>query len=121
MEYQWQTIAGSPPSKSNSYRIVTISGHGALAKTAATKAYENSFYMQVGPYRNLMIDGYFEIHVRAYFASMSHDIDNILKSTLDCLQYCKAIRNDNRCVKVTAEKFIDKTNPRIEFKITTIE
>lgn len=121
MEYQWQTIHGSVPSKANSYRVVTINGHGSLAKTTATKNYENSFYMQVGPYRNMMIEGYFELHMRVYFPSMSHDIDNSAKVVLDCLQTCKAIKNDNRCVKLTAEKFIDKTNPRIEFKITTIE
>ena len=120
MEYQWQTILGSVPSKANSYRVITINGHGSLAKTPATKAYENSFYMQMGPYRNLNIEGYFELHMRVYFASMSHDIDNSAKVVLDCLQNGKAIKNDNRCVKLTAEKFIDKLNPRIEFKITTI-
>ena len=30
-------------------------------------------------------------------------------------------KNDNLCVKVVAEKFIDKANPRVEFKIMTIE
>jgi hypothetical protein len=30
-------------------------------------------------------------------------------------------KNDNLCVKVVAEKFIDKANPRVEFKIVTIE
>ena len=76
--------------------------------------------MQVGKYRNLMIEGYFELHVRVYFATMSHDLDNSLKIILDCLQYTKTIRNDNRCVKIIAEKFIDKMNPHIEFKIVEI-
>lgn len=35
--------------------------------------------------------------------------------------FAKTISNDNRCVKIVAEKFIDKDNPRIEFKIVTIE
>lgn len=119
-EHDWQTIAGQPPSKSNSYKIITLSGHGSLAKTQGLKAYENAFYMQVGKYRNLMIEGYFELHLRVYFATMSHDLDNSLKIILDCLQYTKTIKNDNRCVKIVAEKFIDKSNPRIEFRIVEV-
>ena len=36
------------------------------------------------------------------------------------LQYTKTIRNDNRCVKIIAEKFIDKMNPHIEFCIIEV-
>lgn len=120
IEHDWQTIIGQTPSKSNSYKIITLSGHGSLAKTTGLKTYENSFYMQVGKYRNLMIEGYFELHLRVYFATMSHDLDNSLKIILDCLQYTKTIKNDNRCVKIVAEKFIDKTNPRIEFRLVEV-
>ena len=119
-EYDWQTITGQPPSKSNTYKIITLSGHGSLAKTPGLKSYENAFYMQVGKYRNLMIEGFFELHLRVYFATMSHDLDNSLKIILDCLQYTKTIKNDNKCVKIVAEKFIDKSYPRIEFRIVEI-
>lgn len=77
--------------------------------------YENSFFMQAGGYRNL------NYYCKVYYPSMRSDIDNSLKILLDCLQKCKAIKNDNLCVKVVAEKFIDKANPRVEFKIVTIE
>lgn len=119
-EHEWQTILNQIPSKSNQYKVITLHGHGSLAKSKALKEYENSFYMQVGPYRNLMITGYFELYVRVYFTSMSHDLDNSLKCILDCLQYTKTIKNDNRCVKIVAEKFLDKEKPRIEFKIVEI-
>lgn len=121
MEYDWQTIYGQIPSKSNQYRIIRVSGHSSLGKTKGLKEYENSFYMQVGAYRNLMIASYFEIEVRVYFTSMSHDLDNTLKCLLDCLQYTKTIKNDNRCVRIIAEKFLDKKNPRIEFRLITID
>ena len=121
MEYQWQTIQGNTPSKSNSYRIITLSGHGSLAKTKALRNYENRFFMQSGQYRDLGIDKYFEFHCKVYYPSMRSDLDNSLKMLLDCLQKCKAIKNDNLCVKVVAEKFIDKDNPRVEFKIVTID
>ena len=121
MDYGWQTIIGNTPSKSNSYKIIHLGGHGSLAKTKALKEYEDKFYMQCGKYRNLNIDCYFEYYCKVYYPSMRTDIDNSLKIQLDCLQKCKAIKNDNLCVKVVAEKFIDKENPRVEFKIVTID
>ncbi len=119
-EHPWQTILGQAPSKSNAYRIIRIAGHSTLAKTAATKRYEDSFYIQVGPYKNLNIEGFFELHVRVYFTTMSHDLDNALKVIADCLQTCKAIKNDNRCTRIVADKFLDKNNPRIEFKLVEV-
>lgn len=121
MKHGWQTIAGTIPSKSNQYRIVTINGHGTLAKTVGLKEYERSFYMQVGQYRNLGITGYFELHARVYYPSMSHDLDNSLKCLLDCLQMTGTVKNDNKCVRIIAEKYIDKNNPRIEFEINDID
>lgn len=121
MDYGWQTVKSNTPSKSNSYRIITLNGHGSLAKTKALKEYENTFFMQCGKYRNLNIDKYFEYHCKVFYPSMRTDIDNSLKIQLDCLQKCKAIKNDNLCIKVVAEKFVDKENPRVEFKIVTID
>ena len=117
---EWITITGTTPSKSNCYRIITIGGRSTLGKTAALEAFEKSFYWQC-PVRNLEISKQFEFHARVFYPSMRSDIDNSLKVLLDCLQHTKTIRNDNLCVKVVAEKFIDKSNPRVEFKIVTVE
>lgn len=117
----WQIVKGVVPSKSNAYKIITIGGHSSLAKSKALKAYEDTFYMQCGHYRNIMISKYFEYHCKVFYPSMRSDIDNSLKIQLDCLQKCKAIKNDNLCVKIVAEKFVDKDNPRVEFKIIPIE
>lgn len=114
------TIAGNVPSKSNSYRIVTVGGHTTLSKTDALKKYETAFYLQMGKYRGLGIQGLFELHVDVYWPSMSHDLDNALKIILDCLQKGGAIKNDNRCTHIVARKFIDKRNPRVELKIIEI-
>ena len=119
-EHPWQTIFGQAPSKSNTYKIVRIDGHYALGKTEVTKNYEKSFFWQVGQYRNLNIAGPFELHIRVYFSSMSHDLDNSLKVVLDCLQQTHTIKNDNKCCKIVAEKFIDKANPHIEFRLVEI-
>lgn len=116
-----QVIYNNPPSKSNSYRIITINGHGSLAKTDALKKYENDFYLQCGAYRNKKIKGFFELYIDVYFSSNRPDLDNCLKSTLDCLQTCKAITNDRNCVKIVANKFIDRIKPRLEFTLVEVK
>lgn len=121
IEHPWQTIIGQPPSKSNTYKIITFAGHSKLGKTPATQKYEKAFYIQVGSYRNMMITGFFELHIRVYFSTMSHDLDNSLKVVLDCLQQTQTIKNDNKCVRIVADKFVDKLNPRIEFKLVEVE
>lgn len=121
VEHDWVTIPGQVPSKSNMYKVITLNGHGSLAKQQPLKKYETSFYWHLpGNYRNLGIEGAFELYIRVYFTTMSHDLDNSLKCTLDCLQYTKTIKNDNKCAKIVAEKFIDKENPRIEFRIVEV-
>lgn len=115
-----QVILGNAPSKANQYKIITLGGHGSLAKTQALKEYEQKFYLQCGAYRNKNIQGFFELYVDVYFHSNQPDLDNSLKCLLDCLQTCKAIKNDRNCVKIVANKFIDKVNPRIEFTIVEV-
>lgn len=115
-----QTILGTTPSKSNCYRIITLGGHGSLAKTKAMKQYENDFFIQCNFYRNKDIQGYFELYVDVYYPNQRSDLDNSLKVVLDCLQKVKAIDNDNKCVKIVAQKFLDKERPRIEFELVEL-
>lgn len=116
-----QIIKGNPPSKSNCYKIVSFNGHASLAKTPALKQYEKDFFIQCGAYRDKNIEGYFEFYVKIFYQSQRQDLDNAMKVILDCLQSCKAIKNDNKCVKIVAEKFLDKSNPRIEFEIKEVK
>lgn len=116
MKYEKQIIRGQVPLKSNSYRIITIHGHGSLAKTQATKKYEESFFMQCG-LRNANIDKRFKLTIDVYFSSDRPDLDNSCKVVLDMLQSCKVIKNDRLCSEIHARKLIDKENPRIEFEI----
>ena len=112
-----QTILGQVPSKANCYRIVTLGGHGSLAKTGALKKYEKSFFLQCDKYRDKKIDGLFKLRLKVFNSSQRPDLDNSFKVILDCLQGCKAITNDRNCVSIEAEKYVDKVNPRIEFEI----
>lgn len=111
-----QTIYGQPPSKSNGYRIINIRGHGSLAKKAAIRAYEERFFLQCG-LRNLGIAKPFKLTMDVYFSSDRPDLDNSCKVVLDCLQKCKAIKNDRLCTEIHVRKLVDKLNPRIEFTI----
>ena len=120
MSVEYQTILGNTPSKSNSYKVINIKGHASLAKTKALKEYENKFYIQCDKYRNEDIAGYFELHLKVFYPSERSDLDNSLKIILDCLQKVKAIRNDNKCVKIVAEKYLDKERPRIEFILNSV-
>src|SRR5574344_468247 len=115
-----QIILGNCPSKSNCYKVINLNGHASLSKTKALKEYEEKFYIQCDKYRNAGITGYFELHVRVFYPSERSDLDNSLKIILDCLQRVKAIRNDNKCVKIVAEKYLDKLNPRIEVELKTV-
>jgi len=112
-----QVILGNVPSKSNCYRIIKLGNHASLAKTAALKKYEESFALQCGKYRNTNIDTLFEFYVDVYYPSKRPDLDNGMKIILDILQKIKGISNDNNCIKIVAQKFIDKENPRCEFYI----
>lgn len=115
-----QTILGQVPSKSNCYKIITLAGHGSLAKTKALKDYEKSFYLQCNHYRGKMIKGLFQLKVSVYNSSQRPDLDNSFKILLDSLQLCKAISNDRNCVRIEAEKFVDKERPRVEFEIIEV-
>ena len=110
------TIIGKIPSKSNCYKVVTLNGHGSLAKQQVLKAYEKNFYLQC-PMRGMNIKGLFKLSVDVYHENMRPDLDNCFKVLLDCLQMCKVIQNDRQCVEIHARKLIDKHNPRVEFII----
>lgn len=120
MEYVGK-VQGTPVSKSNAYRIITNGGHASLTKTTAMKKYEEAFLWQVGAIRDANISVPFEFYLDVYFPSKRSDLDGCLKGILDCLQTAKVIKNDNNCCLIRARKFIDKENPRIEFKLVTIE
>lgn len=113
-----QVIHGICPSKSNCYRVNQHTK--GLYKTKALTDYEKSFYLQCNIYRNKNIGEQFEIYLDVFYPSQRADLDNALKVVMDSLQHCKAIVNDRSCVKIVAQKYMDKANPRIEFEIKKI-
>lgn len=118
--YPKVTIYGDVVSKSNQYRIIKIGGHASLKKTDAVKKFEEKFYLQ-NPLRNAKIRGFFEFYLDVYFGSNRKDLDGAFKLVLDALQSSKTIINDRNCVKIVANKFIDRINPRLEFTIVEVK
>lgn len=118
-EYPKVTIYGDIPSKANQYKIITIAGHASLKKSDAVKRYESQFILQ-NPLRDENIATWFEIDVKVFNSSNRKDLDGSFKLLLDVLQSSKTIKNDRYCIKIVAEKFVDKVNPRLEFVLKTI-
>lgn len=94
--------------------------HATLAKTTELKHYEQSFSDQCGYYAGKNIEGAFKIELVVFYPSRRADLDNSLKIVLDCLQANSAIKNDRNCEEIHAKRKVDKDNPRIEFKLTTL-
>lgn len=117
-------IKGKVPSKSNSYLMrVDRLRRPVMYKSTALVKYEDNFLIQFPPkLRNLNISKYFEITVDVFYPSNRSDLDNSLKIILDCLQNkTKTIKNDNKCIKIIAQKAVDKLNPRVEIKLKFIK
>lgn len=120
MEYE--TIYGQVISKSNNYMAVPDSAGGRrIIKNDAIREYERNFLNQCKVYRGRLINARFKLIVKIFYKSNCYDLDNSLKTILDCLQYAKAITNDNLCVAIDAEKKIDARNPRIVYAIEELE
>ena len=123
-------IYGLPPSKSNSYRIITIKQkdaegkvkhHGSLKKSDDLKKYESNFLLQINPHvSRLKVTGEFKVFLNVYYPNRRSDLDGAFKCFLDCLQTSGVIENDNLCMGIMALKRFDKSNPRIEFKLEKV-
>ncbi|MCS2525873.1 RusA family crossover junction endodeoxyribonuclease [Bacteroides ovatus] len=84
------------------------------------REYEKSFCLQCKKYRGKRISGRFKLFIRVWHGNIRFDLDNALKTILDCLQMVEAITNDSLCFEIHAEKRIDRRNPRVEFGMEEI-
>tara|TARA_R110000823_G_C15536867_1_gene457561 strand:+ start:38 stop:397 length:360 start_codon:yes stop_codon:yes gene_type:complete len=113
-------ITGNTPSKSNCYKVIRLGNRCGLGKQKKLYDYEKSFLSQMLQYDYEIIDGNFKFIIDVFYDSKRPDLDNSLKVVLDCLQKCKAIKNDNKCLEINAYKHLDKLKPRIEFSIVAL-
>lgn len=116
-----ETIYGQVIGKANHYLSVPGSnGERRIIKDETIRAYEQSFARQCRIYRDRNIDEPFVLDITVWDASRRYDLDNSLKTVLDCLQYCHVIRDDNKCIEIRARKRLDSRNPRISYSITPL-
>lgn len=116
-----EVIYGQIIGKANHYTVGCAGGTRHIMKDTAIRAYERNFLKQCKLYKNRMIDCQFTLHVQCFMESARFDLDNSLKTLLDCLQYARAITNDNLCRAIRAEKYVDRQHPRVVFRIVPDE
>ncbi|MBC8593878.1 RusA family crossover junction endodeoxyribonuclease [Oscillospiraceae bacterium N12] len=116
-----EVIHGQIIAKANHYQAVPGKfGQKRIIKDEIIRAYERSFMEQCKVYRNRRISSRFRLFVRVWHSSERFDLDNSLKTLLDCLQMAGAIADDKLCYQIEAEKHLDKYRPRIEFAILEV-
>lgn len=116
-----EIIYGQVIGKSNNYMAVPgQSGEKRIIKNANIRSYEKLFAKQCKLYKGKGISGRFKLFITVWHSSVRFDLDNSLKTILDCLQTVGAISNDSQCFEIQASKRIDKHNPRIEFRLEEI-
>lgn len=116
-----EVIHGQIIAKANHYQAVPGKfERKRIIKDDKIRAYESSFVEQCKVYRNKRISSRFRLFVRVFHSSVRFDLDNSLKTLLDCLQMVGAITDDNLCFQIEAEKKIDKYHPRIEFALLEV-
>ena len=116
-----EVIHGQIVAKANHYQAVPGKfGKKRIIKDEVIRAYEHSFIEQCKMYRNRRIATSFRLFVRVWHSSVKFDLDNSLKTLLDCLQMVGAITDDNLCFQIEAEKHLDKYHPRIEFALLEV-
>lgn len=114
-------IYGQIIAKANHYQAVPGKGDTKrIIKDGKIRAYERSFIQQCKIYKDRRISSRFRLFVRVWHSSVRFDLDNSLKTLLDCLQMVGAITDDNLCFQIEAEKHIDKYRPRIEFALLEV-
>ena len=116
-----EVVYGQIIAKANHYQAVPgRNGEKRIIKDEKIRAYERSFMEQCQIYRNKGISGRFRLFVRVWHSSVRFDLDNSLKTLLDCLQMVGAITDDKLCFQIEAEKKIDKYHPRVEFALLEV-
>ena len=116
-----EVIHGQIIAKANHYQAVPGKGDTKrIIKDGKIRAYERNFMQQCKMYRNRRISSRFRLFVRVWHSSERFDLDNSLKTLLDCLQMVNAITDDKLCYQIEAEKHLDKYHPRIEFALLEV-
>ena len=119
-------IFGEIPAKANHYQAVPDKRTGGrrIIKDRVIRNYEGWFVRQIKkepgvpdePIRNPFV-----IEVTICYTSTRHDLDNGMKTLLDCLQMAGIIRDDAQCREIHARKIVNKFEPFVHLIIKADE
>lgn len=116
-----EVVYGQIIAKANHYQAVPGKyGVKRIIKDEKIRAYERTFMEQCEKYKNKRISSRSRLFVKVFHSSVRFDLDNSLKTLLDCLQMVGAIEDDKLCFQIEAEKRIDKHRPRVEFALLEV-
>ena len=115
-------ILGSPQSKANSRKAVSLPRKGggrrlAFIKSEAARAYAYDFGLQC-PVLDPMFEQDVCVEMVIYYATRRNDLDESL--ILDCLQG-RVYRNDRQVRRKIIEGRIDGKRPRTEIRISPVK
>lgn len=114
-------IFGEVPAKANHYQIVSRNGKTPrIIKDDVIRKYEVLFVRQIKETRgvpSVPICVPFSIDVVVCYANARHDLDNSLKTLLDCIQMAGIIKDDVLCKEIRARKIVAEYNPYVYFSI----
>lgn len=117
-----ETIFGEVVAKANHYQAVPDGNGGKrIIKDSFIREYERSFCDQIKLYKDRNINSRFALFCDVFYKTTARDLDNSLKTILDCLQYAGAITNDSLCVEIHATKHKGARHPRVEFGLFEFE
>lgn len=108
------TITLPPPVSANRY---WRNFRGRMVVSAEAKAYKEQVAWIARAAGVELIDGDVSVTMRVYRQAKRGDLDNTAKVLLDSLNGI-AYADDSQIVRIVAERYDDKKNPRVEVEVT---
>ena len=118
------TVSGQAPRKSNARQVVGRGKHGPPMVIKSQKAlnYVEHFLLSVPPEYNILEHGSLDEDLRldiiVWYTSRRPDLS--IELITDCMQKAGIIKDDRYIREMHIYGFVDKTNPRIVFRLYRI-
>jgi len=107
-----------PPALNNLYLTVMMKGRPVRVPSPRAKQFKKDVGKIATPIFRQLILGDVGIVLRLYRPRRAGDLDGYFKAVFDALTGIAWV-DDSQITKIEAERFDDKTNPRVEIEIYT--